>query len=685
MFVELFKGYKKHHIGMLVSSTLFISGCVSTSEEPFPIDASDQSFEVKPSVLASDSYTKETVKKKAPQKEKSKSFQAYNLNGLKTLVDVDIPSPNEIPTFASDKTVSVAVDEIGLVDFIHLVYGDLLNVDYVISPDVEKNREKVILNLQQPVQQSELFVISRNLLGERDIQVTSKDNIVYFSKKGKSKKSESAIGIGATLEDIPDVSGHIIQLIPYTYNSSSGIRKIAAKLSDATIFSYDEQKLMIVEGTRDEVMRVQRLVQMLDVPAIKGRDIRLLNLVYVQAGELKSLLTDILKEESIRVGSSGDTAMVAIPNQNSLIVYSSNHVIGQRVVDWARKLDKPAIGDKPQFYIFRPRYSKAEDINEALSNFMNDGGVSNNSGEPGSKTSGALANYKMTVSVDKVQNSLLINATPKDYHDLLNLLEKLDRLPGQIALDVTIAEVDLTDDFKAGITSLVADSSKNYKDAGTASIDPFAGTISLEGFSGAFNISLELLQSKTDVKVLSRPYLVVQDGQSASINSGKQVPVQTGETVTDGGNKTVEIQYRNTGINLSVTPTINADGIVALKVSQSVSNTADGPTDLNPIITNRSVSTQVMVGDGQTAILGGLVQENKSKGRNGVPFFSDIPLIGPVFKGNKESFTRSELVILITPQILRSTSDLDQFAESVNDVFSFPISIDGEPAQSIIK
>ena len=184
---------------------------------------------------------------------------------------------------------------------------------------------------------------------------------------------------------------------------------------------------MIVEGTRDEVMRVQRLVQMLDVPAIKGRDIRLLNLVYVQAGELKSLLTDILKEESIRVGSSGDTAMVAIPNQNSLIVYSSNHVIGQRVVDWARKLDKPAIGDKPQFYIFRPRYSKAEDINEALSNFMNDGGVSNNSGEPGSKTSGALANYKMTVSVDKVQNSLLINATPKDYHDLLNLLEKLDR------------------------------------------------------------------------------------------------------------------------------------------------------------------------------------------------------------------------------------------------------------------
>lgn len=677
MFVEVIKSHKVRNLGVLISSAILLSGCVTTKDEPFPIDAADQSFEVKPSVLASDKYTENTNEQKKEYREDRREFKSQNLSGLKTLIDVEIPSPSEIPTFASDKPVSVAVDEVGLVDFIHLVYGDLLTVDYVISPDVEKNREKVILNLQQPVSQGELFIIARNLLGERGIQVTSKDNIVYFSKKGKSKKSESAIGIGSTIEDIPDVSGHIIQLIPYTYNSSTGIRKIANKLSDASIFSYDEQKLMIVEGTRDEIIRVQRLVQMLDVPAIKGRDIRLLSLVYVQAEELKSLLTDILKEESIRVGSNGDTAMVTIPNQNSIIVYSSNRVIGQRVVDWARKLDKPAIGDKPQFYIFRPRFSKAEDINEALSSFMKDGGISTNS-ESGDVKSGSIVNYRMTISVDKVQNSLLINATPRDYHDLLTLLEKLDRLPGQIALDVTIAEVDLSDDFKAGITSLVADSSKNYADKGTASIDPFAGTISLEGFSGAFNISLEMLQSKTDVKVLSRPYLVVQDGQSASINSGKQVPVQTGETVTDGGNKTVEIQYRNTGINLNVTPTINADGIVSLEVNQTVSNTADGPTDLNPIITNRSVSTQVMVGDGQTAILGGLVQENKSKGHNGVPFFSDIPLIGPVFKGNKESITRSELVILITPQILRSTSDLDQFAESVNDVFSFPISIDGK-------
>lgn len=660
------KTFKKYHLSLVIASAIALSGCASTEDTSFPIDASDQSFEIKASVLASKTETNGKSESQDSYNEEQRKFEAKRLKGLKTLVDVDIPSPTELPSFAKDKQVSIAVDEINVVEFIHHVYGDLLSLDYVISPDVEKNREKIVLNLQKPVSQTELFIISQNLLGERNIQVISKDNIIYFAKKGKNKKAESTVGIGGNVSDIPNVSGYIIQLIPYTYNSSSGIRKIANKLSDANIFSYDEQKLMIVEGSREEIIRVQRLVQMLDVPAIKGRDIRLLSLVYSSVDDMKKLLTDLLKEESIRVGSNGDTAMVPIPNQNALVVYSSNATIGRRVVEWAEKLDKPSIDDKAQFYIFRPRYSKAEDINEALSSFMQ-------ATEGSKSTSGKLKNNTMQISVDKIQNSLLISAVPKDYHDLLSLLEKLDHLPGQVALDVTIAEVDLTDDFKAGITSLVADSSKDYDREIIANTTPFSGRVGVEAVVGAFKINLEMIKSKTDVKVLSRPYLVVQDGQSASISSGKQVPVQVGGTVTDGGTTQTEIQYRSTGINLNVTPTINADGIVALQVAQSVSNTADGPTDLNPIITNRSVSTQVMVGDGQTAILGGLVQENKSKGRNGIPYLSDLPLIGTIFKGNKESFTRSELVILITPKILRSTSDLDVFAESVDDMFSFPI------------
>ncbi|TOO00366.1 hypothetical protein CGH44_24000, partial [Vibrio parahaemolyticus] len=116
-------------------------------------------------------------------------------------------------------------------------------------------------------------------------------------------------------------------------------------------------------------------------------------------------------------------------------------------------------------------------------------------------------------------------------------------------------------------------------------------------------IDMSLIEEKSKSRVLSRPYLVVQDGESASITAGKQVPVQTGSTTTDGGTTTTEIQYRSTGVTLNVTPTINADGVVSLDIAQSVTGSEPGPAELNPIITDRSLKTSVMVGDGQTAIL----------------------------------------------------------------------------------
>ncbi|TOH26146.1 type II secretory pathway protein, partial [Vibrio parahaemolyticus] len=132
-------------------------------------------------------------------------------------------------------------------------------------------------------------------------------------------------------------------------------------------------------------------------------------------------------------------------------------------------------------------------------------------------------------------------------------------------------------------------------------------------------IDMSLIEEKSKSRVLSRPYLVVQDGESASITAGKQVPVQTGSTTTDGGTTTTEIQYRSTGVTLNVTPTINADGVVSLDIAQSVTGSEPGPAELNPIITDRSLKTSVMVGDGQTAILGGLIQNNDSNKGNAVP------------------------------------------------------------------
>jgi general secretion pathway protein D len=187
---------------------------------------------------------------------------------------------------------------------------------------------------------------------------------------------------------------------------------------------------------------------------------------------------------------------------------------------------------------------------------------------------------------------------------------------------------------------------------------------------------MSLIAAKSKSRVLSRPYLVVQDGESASISAGKQVPIQVGSNTTDGGNTTTEIQYRSTGVSLSVTPTINADGLVSLEIQQSVSGSEPGPADLNPIITDRSLQTSVLVGNGQTAILGGIIKNNDSNQGNSVPFLSSVPLLGNLFKAKADAFSRSELVIMITPKIMKSTNDLDDYSDSMREVFTLDI---GQP------
>ncbi|CED70281.1 general secretion pathway protein D [Aliivibrio wodanis] len=669
--------------------TITLSGCVTTGNED--VNAVDyKDFNLGPSSLEdhnvahNENTTSSTTSTDTEINKQSKSFSAQQLAPLPQVSGEGIALLQATPKFADDdKQLSVSVNEMSVTEFIHHIYGDLLELDYAISPKVEQMREKVVLRLQNTVTSNELYQLSGNLLKENGIAIASKDNILYFQKENKRDKANKAVGIGREAADIPNAPGVLVQLVPYIYNSSGTIRRIIGQLTNVKVSSLDEQKLLIIEGTREEIMRAMQIVNMLDVPSAKGRDIRYLTMVYTSPDEMINLLTEVLKNEGVTVGGNGDIAIVPVTRQNAMIVYASSNKLGRRVVEWAKTLDKPEEGAKSRFYIYRPKFSKAENIHEALSQFISGGtggGLGGNAPTNGAekeasgKSNNSIAqNDDFKIAVDSVQNSLLIQATPQQYHELLTLLEQLDQLPPQVALDVAIAEFDISDNFTAGISKLLIDSSKSNDKKAVASFEPFNGSFSLSGLWGVGELDFSLIAEKAKARVLSRPYLVVQDGESASITAGKQVPVQTGSNTSDGGNTTVEIQYRSTGVSLNVTPTINADGLVSLIVSQSVSSSEPGPADLNPIITDRSLNTAVLVGNGQTAILGGLIQNNEGTRGNSVPFFSDLPLIGDLFKTKADTFSRSELVIMITPKILKNTTDLDDFTNSVKEVFTIPV------------
>ena len=253
----------------------------------------------------------------------------------------------------------------------------------------------------------------------------------------------------------------------------------------------------------------------------------------------------------------------------------------------------------------------------------------------------------------------------------------MDVLPGQVILDVTILEVTLDDSMSSGIDWL-------YSNAG-APANPStlalngSGSIVAKVFSGNWQADLNLNKTRKDTRVLSRPYLIVRDGESASITSGDQVPIitQTVENVGDNNSVSNSVQYRSTGVNVSITPIINSQGVISLSIAMSVSNAQPitGGGVSSPTITNRAITTEILSGDGQTVALGGLIQETKTDGDNGVPGLSSIPILGNLFKNKSDSVGRTELMMLITTKIVNNSSEVDEFSEAMSELYSAPITI----------
>ena len=164
--------------------------------------------------------------------------------------------------------------------------------------------------------------------------------------------------------------------------------------------------------------------------------------------------------------------------------------------------------------------------------------------------------------------------------------------------------------------------------------------------------------------ILSRPSLVVRDGASATITVGTDIPI-VGETTSDpinGENQTTKIEYRKTGVELAVTPTVNAQGIVIMEIKQKISNEVEAGSTVavSPSVFERSIDTEVIAQSGQTIILGGLISDNRTKKDSRVPFFADLPIIGNLFKAKTDAGDKTELVVLVTPRVIESTN---QWAE----------------------
>ena len=274
------------------------------------------------------------------------------------------------------------------------------------------------------------------------------------------------------------------------------------------------------------------------------------------------------------------------------------------------------------------------------------------------------------IVADDINNSLIIQASSADYNYLLDTIKRMDVLPRQAIIDARIFEIDLTDDLSFGVSATLQ-ARTDGTHLTTGSLSNTTGALSAASFAFVGNareilMSLDALRQKTKVRILEAPSVLALDGTPARINVGGSVPVPTQSYVAPAGGATTGVAYRDTGTSLLITPRISASGTVTLYVYHEVSS-AGAQTPNGPSFNQTNVETTLAVKDGETVAIAGLIRENNSNARNGVPFLSEIPLLGALFGRTTRSATRSELLIMITPHVIKTPERFREMTEEIKD------------------
>lgn len=300
-------------------------------------------------------------------------------------------------------------------------------------------------------------------------------------------------------------------------------------------------------------------------------------------------------------------------------------------------------------------------------------------GDTGISSGGTGGGAPPRVVAHTTSNSLVIYATPAEYRLIQAAIAKLDIVPQQVMIEATIAEVTLNDALRYGVQYfLKGNGFANTRGASYGfdrSDQPGLQSL-LPGFNAVLGsvtdprVVISALDSITNVKVVSSPQVVVEDNQQALLKVGDQVPVITQQvvsTTTANAPLVNAIEFRDTGVILSVTPRVNADGTVSIDVVQevsAVSRSADTGV-LTPTISQRRIESAVSVRNGQTVALGGLISEDDQGSRSGIPLLSDVPVVGDLFAYNDRSRRRTELIVFITPRIIRDSNDARRVTEEL--------------------
>ncbi len=619
------------------------------------------------------------------------------------------PSPAVKPS--GPGTTSLNFEAADIRDIAKTILGEILKESYIVDPKVVGT---ISFRTSNPLPRDALLPTLETVL-RMNGAVLVKENGMYKIMPSAASRGSVSPRMGSTL------SGYGIQIVPLRYVGVVEMAKLLEPFApDPAAVKIDElRNLLILSGTQNEIQHMLDTVEMFDVDWLSGMSIGLFTL---QSTDIKAISTEVGKIFGDKTLNplAGVVRIIPIERLNAFVIITPQAQYLEQAKLWLERLDKAGSTSGSRLYVYHVQNGKAEYLAELLNQAFasknqaqtprptpaasvapgmigtdlkpsqslsgfNTGatgtgtmvGSTTNIARPNTPTMPAVGTTlsisdesggpasEVRVVADKENNALLILSNAAGYEKIETALKKLDVAPRQVLIEVVIAEVALTGDMSYGIdwsfTSGPRKSGQLTSDAKLAKVSP-GFSYALTNVAGtAIQAVLNTIAHDSKVNVLSSPHIMVADNQTAKIQVGNSVPTQTSSTTStlaSTGTVTSTIQYLDTGVMLSVTPHINAGGLVNLDITQEVSdaNTTNTSTLNSPTISRRSAKTIVSVQSGETMVMGGLISEKSSNGSSGLPLLSQIPILGGAFGQQSQTSGKTELIMLITPRVASNTN-----------------------------
>jgi general secretion pathway protein D len=607
-------------------------------------------------------------------------------------------------------------------DVAKAVLGDYLKLNYQIAANVQGT---VTIQTSQPLTRDQVIPALDRALRLNNMALVSNDGIYDVVPIAEALHDTGAIrgpgGGGVSME-------YGSEVVPMRYVSATQMQKLLEPLAPAQgiVHADAARNILIIDGTAEQRKTLREDIALFDADWLAGMSFALYTPTHMDAEELARELDQVMGSSDSPI--AGVVKLMPIDRLNAVLAISPQKKYLAKLQAWVDRLDRPGEGSDRRIYVYHVQNGRASDLAATLSKalFGNNGG-GNNASNPGlvrttqtmPQTSSALSapsslggssttsmststtssttqggiqsspadefsasgtirgdhnnSNPVNITADEVNNAIVLFATPREYTTIEAALHQLDTQPVQVFLEAVVAEVTLTDSLKYGLQYFYQPNASNtltLSNTATSALgQAFPGFSYMFSNGANIQVVLNALQNITHVEVISSPKIMVLNNQTATLQVGDQVPIETAQAVStiDSTAPIVNsITYEDTGVILKVTPRVNRGGVVMMDISQEVSavDPSVSTTGLDsPTIQQRKIDSSVAIQDGQTIALGGLISDSKSNGKSGIPFIQEIPVLGELFRNTNKEHDRTELIVLITPHVI----DDSKKAQAITD------------------